>query len=158
MSSQDSLVRKTKDDNPLTTSMELWSRNQPSMASFRKHFSQVKEDIPTNDSKVSAKKSDVPSFISLRTALGQNSGKMKGRSKPPVEGFGSLQSLSSETVPKTKSPKSPYDKAKQPNASPKLPIQKTKKSNTSPKLPIEKATASDLEILRKVNPIAQYQC
>lgn len=98
-----------------------------------KHLSSAKESVPTSDSKVFAKKSDVPSFISLRAAMGNNSRKVKGAD------LDSFQNIPSERVKKARAP-------------PKSALGKSQKPKPLPKSPIEKATASDLELLRKFNP------
>lgn len=141
--SQDSLVRRVSDRSPPTASMEKAGENaskQPaSMLSIRKHMSNAKEDIPPKESKVSAEKSYNSGFVSLQAALIPNAGKVKG------EDLKSPQILASEKVQKTRAP-------------PKSTSEKVTKPKAVPNSPIEKTTASDLEILRKLNLIAQCQC
>lgn len=130
----DSLARTNTEDDSLTSSREPVIKKHATIPKFRRILAHGKEVTPTDISKVSARDSDVPGFISLRAALGQNSGKVNGHSKAPVASLDSLKEISSERVKKSRSPaKSSIEKAKKPNA--------------SPKSPIEKVTASDLEIL-----------
>lgn len=162
-------------------------RSTDSNPSIRKHSSISKENITTNESNTSAKKSDIPSFVSLRRALGQNSGKAKTADLDTVQNLpsekgpdplpkvpsgkdlnpprdlasekdlGSRQNLPREKVKKARAaPKSPIEKLRKPKASPKPSLEKAKNPKALPKSPIEKATASDLELMRKFNPIEKY--
>lgn len=145
---------KSADNSPLTSSTENPSpRRITSKLAIRKIILEPKEGIVTDDSQVSAKKTDGANeskvvddsevttkqyldstFVSLRAALAHNSGKTK-RTNLHLP-----QSIPRERVIKTRAPLKP-------------PSKKAQKSKASHKSPISKVTASDLAILRKSKPI-----
>ena len=129
-------------------SIEIALSKRFSKEETRKHLSESKENIPTNELKISP----TESFSSLKAALEQT-GKVKGAD------LDSRQFLPSGKVEKARAPpKSPSKKVKKLEAPPKSPSGKVRKSEAHPKSPIEKVTASDLELMRKFSPITEYQC
>lgn len=114
--------------------MKIASIKRLSTQKIENPLSDSEENIPTIESKMSPKES----FVSLRTALEQT-GRPKGAD------LDSRHILASENVERARD-------------RPKSRSQKVKKSEALPKSSIEEATASDLEIMRKLNPTTQYQC
>ena len=124
-------MRKIPAKSPASRESILSSTQNPSTSDTKQ--------IPTSDSNISGKEPVDSGFITLQDALRQSPGKLKRAdldSSPIVRG---------ENVKKAKPSRgSALGKAKSPKA--------------SSKLSIEKATASDLEIYRKFNLVAGYQC
>ena len=126
-----------------------------------KHSSISKEVTDGSESKASTKKSDIPSFVSLRRAPEQDSGTAKSTKLDTIKNLSSekdldtlpklsigkdldpRQKIPSEKVKKPKaSPNSPIEKAKKPKNSAKLSVEKAKNSKAVPKMPNEKAKKS----------------
>ena len=124
-------MRKIPFNSPASRESMLSSTQNPSTSDTKQ--------IPTSDSNTSGKEPVASDFITLQDALRQSPGKTKRAdldSSPIVPG---------ENVKKAKPSRgSALGKAKSPKA--------------SSKLSIEKATASDLEIFREFNFVAEYQC
>lgn len=138
-------MRKCIDSSPLITKLPSTS----------------KEAVSGNDAKTSAKTFDNTPFVSLRQALGQDSGKAKStdldtiRDLPSEKDLDSLSTMPSgnDLDPRPKAPSgkvkkarappiSPIEKVKRPKNYPKSSIEKTKSSKASPKVPNEKAKRS----------------
>ena len=94
----------------------------------------------------------VPVFQSLRDALTQESGRVKGTDPESLQLSPSGQIENASVLPKA-----PKGRVRTARAPPKAPKGKVRKVRAAPKSFIETANASDLEILRKFKPGVQHQ-
>lgn len=94
----------------------------------------------------------VPAFQSLRDALTQESGRVKGTDLESLQ-LSPSEKMENAIVP----PKAPKGRVRTARAPPKAPKGKVRKVRAAPKSFIETANASDLEILRKFKPCVQHQ-
>ena len=94
----------------------------------------------------------VPAFQSLRDALTQESGRVKGTDLESLQ-LSPSEKMENAIVP----PKAPKGRVRTARALPKALKGKVRKVRAAPKSFIETANASDLEILRKFKPCVQHQ-
>lgn len=94
----------------------------------------------------------VPAFQSLRDALTQESGRVKGTDLESLQ-LSRSEKMENAIVP----PKASKGRVRTARAPPKAPKGKVRKVRAAPKSFIETANASDLEILRKFKPCVQHQ-